>query len=204
MRRKELSKEDEKNQEEFVSTRLLVPKERIGVIIGKKGETKKRIEEELGVKLKIDSRTGEVIILTPQENADALLKASAVIKAIARGFSPENALLLKNDDYTLSLIDLAQYASTKKALVRIRGRIIGEKGKARLLIEELTNTKICVYGKTVGIIGPWDKVGLAEEAIRKLAEGARHATVFDWLYEQKRIEKMIKLDEKMRKPYEEF
>jgi len=194
---------EEGTEDNLVHTRLLVPKERIGIIIGKKGETKKRIEKELGVKLKIDSKTGEVMIYAPQEKADVLLKASAIIKAIARGFSPENALLLKNDDYTLSLIDLTQYAPTKKALIRIRGRIIGEKGKARLLIEELTGTKISVYGKTVGIIGPWDKVSLAEEAIRKLAEGARHSTVFDWLYEQKRIEKMMALDEKLRKPYEE-
>jgi len=186
---------------DFVSTKVLIPKERVAVLIGRKGATKSKIEEELGVKLEIDSGSGEVTIKAPSQNADLLIKAAAVVKAIGRGFSPENALLLKNDDYAISIIDLSKYAPTKNALVRIRGRIIGRKGKARLLIEELTGTKISVYGKTVTIIGPWDKVGIAEEAIRRLAEGARHATVFDWLYEQRRIEKMMELEEALRAPY---
>ncbi len=193
--------ENNEDKEDRVFTRLLIPKERIPVLIGKKGVVKKRIEDELGVEIRVDSGSGEVIIFAPHDRAEILLKAVAIVKAIGRGFSPENAMLLKNDDYTISLIDLSRYASTKNALIRIRGRIIGRKGKSRLLIEELTNTKISVYGKTVAIIGPWDKVPLAEEAIRKLAEGARHATVFDWLYEQKRLEKFMKMDEALRAPY---
>ena len=191
------------SEEELLYTKLLIPKERVGVLIGKKGDVKKKIEKELEVKIEIDSKTGEVTIKAPNEKADNIIKASTIIKAIGRGFSPENALLLKDDEYTLTIIDLSRYATTRNALIRIRGRIIGKKGKARLLIEELTRTKIAIYGKTVAIIGPWDKVGLAEEAIRRLAEGARHATVFDWLYEQKRIEKFTKLDEALRAPYRE-
>ncbi len=184
-----------------VVTKVLIPKDRIGVLIGKKGETKSKIEESLSVKIDVNSSSGEVIIRARNENADALIKAAMIIKAIGRGFSPENALLLLNDDYTLVIIDLSKYATTKNALNRIRGRIIGRKGKARLLIEELTDTKISIYGKTVSIIGPWEKVSLAEQAIRKLAEGARHATVFDWLYEQKRIEKFLEMDRALRAPY---
>ena len=191
----------EENKEDLVQTRLMIPKERVAVLIGKKGVVKKRIEEELGVQLEIDSSSGEVVIKAPNEKADMLVKAATIVKAIGRGFSPENALLLKDDEYTISIIDLTRYAPTRNALIRIRGRIIGRKGKSRLLIEELTGTKISVYGKTVAIIGPWDKVGLAEDAIRKLAEGARHATVFDWLYEQRRIEKFLKMDEALRAPY---
>ncbi len=187
--------------EDVVVTKVFIPKDRVAVLIGKKGETKKRIEEELNVRMKVDSSSGEVIIETSNENADALIKAASIIKAIGRGFSPDNALLLKNDDYALTIIDLTRYASTKNALNRMRGRIIGKKGKARLLIEELTGTKISVYGKTVSIIGPWEKVGLAEQAIRKLAEGARHATVFDWLYEQRRLEKLLEMDRTLRAPY---
>lgn len=186
--------EEEGNEEDMVSTKLLVPKNRIGVIIGKKGETKKLIENELGVKLKIDSKSGEVTIMAPQEKADVLMKAYDIIKAIGRGFSPEKALLLKDDEYTLTIIDLTQYAKRKNALERIRGRIIGKKGKARLLIEEITGTHISVFGKTVSIIGKWDKVGLAEEAIRRLAEGAPHSRVFDWLYEQKKWEQFEKFE----------
>lgn len=186
---------------DLVITKIYIPKERIGVLIGKKGDTKKKIEQTLPVKIEVNSSSGEVTIKAHNDNADALIKAAMIIKAIGRGFSPENALLLVNDDYTITIIDLSKYAKTKNALNRIRGRIIGRKGKARLLIEELTGTKISVYGKTVSIIGPWEKVSLAEQAIRKLAEGARHATVFDWLYEQRRIEKLLEMDRALRAPY---
>jgi len=189
-----LEKSGDDREEELVSIKILIPKSRIGVIIGKKGETKKLIENELNVRLEIDSHSGEVTIYTTQENADMLVKAQDVIKAIGRGFSPEKALLLKNDEYTLSIIDLTRYAKNKNALERIRGRIIGKKGKSRLLIEEITGTRISVFGKTVAIIGEWDKVGLAEEAIRKIAEGAPHARVFDWLYEQKKWEQFEKME----------
>jgi ribosomal RNA assembly protein len=182
--------EEEKN----ISTTLLIPRSRIGVVIGKKGETKKRIEEELNVKLEVDSNSGEVKIYTTQSNADSLLKAVEVVKAIGRGFSPDKALLLKNDEFTMTIIDLTEYAKNKNALERIRARIIGKKGKARLLIEEITNTNISVYGKTVAIIGEWDRVGLAEDAIRKLASGAPHSRVYDWLYEQKKWEQFEKLE----------
>ena len=185
---------DQAKEEGKVHTRILIPKERIGVLIGKKGETKKKIEEELNVKLEIDSKYGEVKIYTDQEHADNLLKAVDIVKAIGRGFSPEKALLLKNDEYTLRIIDLTEYARTKNALERIRARIIGTKGKTRLLIEEVTNTHISIYGKTVSIIGEWDKVALAEEAIRRLASGAPHSRVYDWLYEQKKYEEFYKFE----------
>ncbi|MGQ4892563.1 MAG: KH domain-containing protein [Candidatus Njordarchaeia archaeon] len=182
------------NGKSSISTSILIPKARVGVVIGKKGETKKRIEEELGVRLEIDSTSGEVKIFADPENADALLKAVDVIKAIGRGFSPENALLLKNDEYTMTIIDLTEYARNKNALERVRARIIGRKGKARLLIEEITGTKISVYGKTVSIIGEWDKVPLAEEAVRKIAAGSPHSRVYDWLYEQKKWEQLEKFE----------
>ncbi len=180
--------------ENLIQSRILIPKERVGVLIGKKGETKKMIEKELNVKLEIDSKSGEVKIFADQEHADNILKALDVIKAIGRGFSPEKAILLKNDEYTLSIIDLTEYAHTKNALERIRARLIGTKGKTRLLIEEITNTHISIYGKTVSIIGEWDKVALAEEAIRRLASGAPHSRVYDWLYEQKKYEQFEKLE----------
>ncbi len=39
-----------------------IPQERIGVLIGPGGETKRLIEQETGVKILIDSETGEVTV----------------------------------------------------------------------------------------------------------------------------------------------
>src|ERR671919_613602 len=40
-----------------------IPKERIGVLIGKSGKVKQQIEERCGVKIEIDSETGDTMII---------------------------------------------------------------------------------------------------------------------------------------------
>jgi ribosomal RNA assembly protein len=155
---------------------LRVPKERIPVIIGTAGATKKMLQDTLEVVLDIDSEEGDVQI--SGEDALKLFVAREIIKAIGRGFNPEVALDLQKQDYALELIELKDYASSTKALLRKRGRVIGEKGRARRTIEDLTDTKISVYGKTVGIIGRIEDANAARRAVESLLEEATHAGVY--------------------------
>ncbi len=165
---------------------VLVPSERIGVIIGKNGKVKKEIEKRLGVKIRVEPEDNEVIIERDESNPEGL-KAREVIKAIARGFSPEKAFKLFYDDYYLEVITITDFVS-KGSLERIRGRLIGRKGKARRKIEELTNTYISIYGKTVSIIGDIEGLRDAKEAILGLIQGKQHNTVFRALERKKREE----------------
>ena len=89
-----------------------IPKERIGVLIGKNGEVKKRIEKELGVQININ-QDGEVTISSTENTKDplALWKGRDIVKAIGRGFNPEKALRLLSDDYVLEIIDISDYAT---------------------------------------------------------------------------------------------
>ncbi|MCD4740069.1 KH domain-containing protein [archaeon] len=161
---------------------LFVPKERIGVLIGEKGRTRQAIEKKTGVKIEIDSETGEVN-LERSEKTDALkaLQAREVIKAIARGFSPERALKLLQDDYYLKVIDLEEYIGSERALARQKARLIGTDGKARRFLEKTTNTEISVYGKSVAIIGDLKEVELAAEAITRLVSGSPHGKVYKFI-----------------------
>ena len=63
---------------------IKIPKERIAVLIGKKGNIRKRLSNKLNIKLSIDSNEGLVIL--DGEDSFNLLIAENVIKAIARGF----------------------------------------------------------------------------------------------------------------------
>jgi len=173
--------------------RILIPKERIGVLIGKKGVTKAKIEELTGSKIDVDSSSGEVVLRFPEQLEDPLLpmKLESVIRAIGRGFNPEVAMKLLEDDYVLEVMDIRRFAGeTKNALTRMRGRIIGEKGKAKTYIEERTNTKISVYGHTVSIIGRTYDVIAAREAIISLLEGSMHSTAYRLM--EKKIAEMSK------------
>ncbi len=174
---------------------LKVPHERVGVIIGKSGETKKHLEEVLGITLEINSKEGAVTIRSSSVDNSDPLTAVRVIEAIARGFSPERALRLVEQGTVLEIIDLREYAGkSENALQRVRGRIIGLKGKSRRVIEELTGCYISVYGRTVAIIGEISEVYLATNAIRMLASGSQHKSVYNMLERarsRKKLERMI-------------
>src|SRR3989344_5842397 len=102
---------------------IKIPEERVAVLIGKKGETKRQLEKELKIKLKIDSDEGDVI-LTGEDGLN-LYTAKEIVQAVARGFNPEIALKLLHPDYTFELIKIEDFARNKHDFDRLRGRIIG-------------------------------------------------------------------------------
>jgi len=171
---------------------LSIPEDRIGVLIGKEGEVKERIENETGCKININSKTGVVRIVC--EDPISFMKVQDVIKAIAHGFNPDIAMrLLQDDMMVLEIIDLTSYVSPKH-LERIKGRIIGKEGKMRKYIEDVLNVNVSIYGKTVAIIGDAESVAIAREAIEMLVEGAQHSTVQRFLERKRRDLKMRSLD----------
>jgi len=166
------------------SYELKIPKERVAVLIGKAGEVKKRIETDTNSKLNIDSHEG--IVQITGDDTLGLFNAREVVKAIGRGFNPEIAELLIKGDYTFEIISLRDYAKTKKEMMRIKGRVIGAEGKSRKVIEELTESHICVYGKTIGLIGEPENVAIARRAIESLLSGSQHTNVYKWLEKQRK------------------
>ena len=163
---------------------LRIPKERVAVLIGKKGETKRAIEQETKTRIQVNSEEGTVSL----SGQDALLLylAREIVRAIGRGFNPEVAMLLFKQDYAFELIPIQDYAKTEKDLERLRGRVIGEGGKSRRIIEELTQTNICVFGKTAGIIGPAENITDSRRAVESLLSGSPHAHVYRWLEKRRR------------------
>jgi ribosomal RNA assembly protein len=164
---------------------IKVPQDRIGAIIGVEGKMKETLEKKSGATIDVDSESGTVTI--EGEDAVKAMRASEVIKAIARGFSPEKALkLLDNEDLILDLIDLSKIGDSPSDLTRIKGRIIGKAGKSREIIESMTGAKISVYGKTISIIGDGDQVTSVRTAIDMLIDGAPHGAVYGYLEKRRR------------------
>ncbi len=161
---------------------LKIPKDRIGVLIGKDGSIKNKIESELGVELDI-SDDGEITIYSSQSQKDPLAtwKARDIVRAIGRGFSPEKALKLISDDYVLEIIDITDYATSDNAIRRLKGRVIGSGGKSRRYIEDLTNTHLSIYGKTVAVLGEFEPVQIAKEAVSMILRGSSHSKMYKYL-----------------------
>lgn len=175
-----------------------VPRDRIGVIIGKNGKIKGEIQNKCNVLIEIDSKTGDAIISSQSEAMSTRMepfKAVEVITAISKGFSPRRAYrLIDGDEDTLQLIDLRDYAGkSSNSMERIKGRIIGEEGKSRRTIEDLTGAYVSVYGHSVGLIGKSDQIKIASDAVTMLSKGKSHKSVYSMLQEARRKAKMDRM-----------
>lgn len=159
---------------------IRIPTERIAILIGSDGRTKKLLEQRSKASIAVQGNDIEV-------KGEALdeLRAAEVVKAIGRGFAPETALLLLDDELQLALIPLDQ--ETPRSIKRLMGRVIGQHGKARERLERYTDTNISVFGKTVAIIGRPDHAKLCRHAVEMLLAGRSHALVFKQL-EKRRVD----------------
>lgn len=158
---------------------VLIPRERVAVLIGPEGTTRKKIEKlcEVTMTIEADGRVTIESTVAPLK----MMNAVSITKAVGRGFSPKHALELLNEDSVLEIIDLEDVIRSERAIQRQKARIIGRNGKSRELMEQMLNIYISVYGNTVSIIGTPEKIALAKAAIEKLLNGAMHSTVFKFI-----------------------
>jgi len=180
------------------STFAKIPKDRIGALIGPDGTVKDGIEKKLGVELTIDSESGDVTVtLSPEaQDPSVLFRAREVMTAIGRGFSPDRTFrLIRDEDVALEVIDLREiFGRSESELQRVKGRIIGQEGKTRRIIEELTDAEISIHGHTVSIIANSDEMEIAREAVQMLLRGSQHSTVYNFLNRKRRELKKKKLE----------
>ena len=169
-----------------------VPKNRIAVLIGKAGRTREMIEEACGGSLAIDSQSGDVSISWEGEpDPIKRMKVPDVISAIGRGFSPERAVQLLEDDFFLRMYDIREWVGRQPNQTRrMRSRLIGTNGRIRTLIEEHTGCEISIYGSTVAVIGDDDSLALAAPAIEGILGGSEHGTVLFGLEQDRKRQRL--------------
>lgn len=163
---------------------FMVPMDRVAVIIGKDGATKKRIESLTCTEICVDSKTGSVIIKKkegPESNIGDWI-AQNVVKAIARGFNPAVAEKLVDDEYLFEIIDLERVVGKSSGQIhRVKSRLIGEAGKTWKSIEAMAEVHLQVFGNTVSLIGKYEEMRVAREAINMLLSGKNHSGVYKYL-----------------------
>ena len=170
-----------------------IPKDRIAVIIGKAGATRKMIEEACGAKLEVDSRTGEVSVDWADSDVDPVvrMKTPDVILAIGRGLSPKRAVQLLEDEIHLQMYDIREWVGRQPNQIRrMRSRLIGRNGLIRSRIEELSGTEIAIYGSSVIIIGDDMGLEIANPAIESILRGAEHGSVLHGLEKDRKRQRI--------------
>ena len=180
---------------------MKVGKKRIAVLIGKNGEIKKNIEDNLGVELIIDSKTGNCEIKPDLNNQSYnplnIFTAKKIVTAINRGFNPSKAMNLLNETYDLEIFNLYNILGrSEKKIKRIKGRVIGRNGEMRKAIERYSECFLSVFGKTIAIIAEYDNLQIARRAVNMILSGMPHHTVLKFLenkYNEKKKEEFREL-----------
>lgn len=177
---------------------IKVSKDRVGAIVGKKGTVKDEIESKCNVLLNIDGENGDITIKMRGNESlidSGVFKASEIVLAISKGFSPERSYRLLSDECILQLLDLREYSGKSvNSLDRIKSRVIGQSGKFRRNLEEFSGAEISIYGHFVGFIGTFDETSLALNAILMICKGSSHKTVYNMLEEYNRSKKLEKME----------
>lgn len=158
-----------------------IPPERVQILLSKNGEIRNLLEHKLGIRMEIDEETGSISVKYPPESAENYFLVKKVTDGISAGFSEADIREMIEKDLALVIVDLEEYISRLSHISRIKGRIIGQKGRAKKKIEDYSRCKISIYQNLVGILGPEENIELAREAVIKLVKGFEHQTVYRFM-----------------------
>lgn len=138
-------------------------------------KNKKKLEKILNVIITVNNEE-----ISVEGNSEDEYIAEKVIEALDFGFPFSVALLIKNQDLMLETINIKDYTK-RKDLEKVRGRLIGKKGKTLRALSELTKCFFEIKGNFIGIIGEPEYIRNANEAVASIAHGAKQANVYNFL-----------------------
>ncbi|MFP4117007.1 MAG: hypothetical protein ACLFQ8_03150 [Candidatus Aenigmatarchaeota archaeon] len=110
-----------------------------------------------------------------------VLKARNIMDALFEGFTLDESFKLLNEKNQLKVVRLKDFASSGMSVEKLKGRIIGEGGRTKRLIEELAKVSLSVHGKNVSMIGNAREVSAATKAVQMLVNGKPHNKVYRYL-----------------------
>lgn len=167
-------------QEVYIPHERIKKLEQDGLLLGRAASA---------ARCKITLNSGENLVKIDGDAYSEFI-AKNIITAFGRGFEMDTACLLVNDDYYFSYIDLKSFTGSEKRMLQIKARIIGNNGRAKRYIENVSGAKISVYGHTVGFVGRINDMQEAETAVRTLLEGGTHKLAYARMEAQHRKNKM--------------
>ena len=144
---------------------------------------KKTLERELKVKI---TNRGNILFL--EGNGEDEYTATEVIEAINLGFTIEQALVLTNEDFILEKINIKD-VTQRKDLERIRGRVIGTRGRTKRTLENLGECTISIHENVVGIIGRAEEIEPTITALTALIRGKKQTKTYSYLERERSKDK---------------
>ncbi|KAK9249199.1 hypothetical protein V1506DRAFT_527313 [Lipomyces tetrasporus] len=158
------------------SRKIPVPPHRMTPLKGVWTKIYPPLVEHLKLQVRMNVRTKTVELRTSRQTDDtgAIQKGADFIKAFTLGFDVDDAIaLLRLDDLYIESFEIKDVKTLQgDHLARAIGRIAGKDGKTKFAIENATRTRIVVADSKIHILGGFQNIRMAREAVVSLILGS--------------------------------
>lgn len=141
------------------------------------------IVEHMQIQIRFNPKTRRVELKTSQHtsNEGSLQKSTDFVQAFAMGFEVQDAIaLLRIDDLFIDSFEVKDVKMLSgDHMSRAIGRIAGQGGKTKNAIENATRTRIVLADEKIHILGAFQNIKLARDAICRLILGAPPGKVYN-------------------------
>ncbi|KAF0515530.1 pre-rRNA-processing protein PNO1 [Gigaspora margarita] len=153
-----------------------VPRHRFAPLLKEWKKIYEPLVKHLNLQVRMNLKSKRVEIRTSKYTTDlgSIQKAADFVKAFMLGFSVDDALaILRVDDLYIDSFEIKDVKTLEgDHLSRAIGRIAGKNGKVKFAIENASKTRIVLADSSIHILGSFQNIKIARDAIVSLILGS--------------------------------